>query len=269
MSLPSYAMNQPSFPEMYERHLAAPLFRPWAEILLNELRLSLGDRLLDIACGTGVVARLAQERLGTTEGIVGVDVSPGMLAVAQAVAPEIDWREGNAADLPLREGEIFDVVTCQQGLQFFPDKAPAVAEMRRALRPGGRLGIATWRPLEENVLFHEMHRIGEQHLGPFVDNRHSFGEAAPLEALLRDAGFTQVRVHTISQPVHFEDRQTIARMNAMALVGMSPASKEMSEEQRASTVAAILRDSEPVIERFTDASGVTFEMRSNVATARA
>ena len=129
MSLPSYAMSQQSFPEMYEHWLVGPLFRPFAEVTIDELAPARGDAILDIACGTGIVARVAQERLGGRGHIVGVDVSPGMLGVARAAAPDIDWREGNAGSLPLRDGEEFQVVVCQQGLQFFPDRPAALAEM--------------------------------------------------------------------------------------------------------------------------------------------
>src|SRR5262245_45406857 len=103
MTLPSYAMNQASFPERYEQWLVGSLFRPWAELTLDEVKLSSGDHVLDIACGTGIVARVAKERLGDAGYVVGVDVSPDMLAVARAVAPPIDWREGNAIALPLRD----------------------------------------------------------------------------------------------------------------------------------------------------------------------
>src|SRR5262245_28909838 len=108
-------MKQASFPEMYERWLVNPLFRPWAELTLDEVHLSRGDRVLDIACGTGIVARVARERLGDTGQVVGIDISPDMLAVARAAAPGVDWREGNAAALPLRQRELFDVIVCQQG----------------------------------------------------------------------------------------------------------------------------------------------------------
>src|SRR5437016_12184300 len=118
MSLPSCAMKQASFPEMYGHWLVGPLFLPWAEMTLDEVRLSPDDRVLDIACGTGIVARVAKERLGDAGYVVGIDISPDMLAVARAVAPSIDWREGNASALPLHDGEQFDVVVCQQGLQF-------------------------------------------------------------------------------------------------------------------------------------------------------
>ncbi|MCO5108730.1 MAG: class I SAM-dependent methyltransferase [Burkholderiaceae bacterium] len=138
MSLPAYAMNLSSFPETYERCLVGPLFRPWAETILDDVDLAPGDRVLDVACGTGIVARLARERLGEAGRVVGVDISPAMLAVARTAAPAIDWREGDACALPLRDAEKFDVVVCQQGLQFFPDK-PAGA--RWPPTAGSR-----WRP---------------------------------------------------------------------------------------------------------------------------
>lgn len=269
MNLPSYAMNQPSFPEMYERYLAAPLFRPWAELTLEELELSPGDRFLDIACGTGVVARVAREQLGQAAYIVGIDISPDMLAVARTVAPSIDWREGNANDLPLNDGEQFDVVVCQQGLQFFPDKPAAVAQMRRALAKGGRLAVTTWHSDEENPFFGELRRVAERHLGAITDQRYSFGDAALLEALLGEAGFHDVRLKTISRTIHFDDGAPFLRLNTMALVGMSAAGKAMSEEQRKEVVDAIVSESAPVLPSYSDGSGLAFELRSNLATAKA
>ncbi|TJW75951.1 MAG: methyltransferase domain-containing protein, partial [Mesorhizobium sp.] len=106
-------MGQASFPEMYERWLVGPLFRPWAEVTFDEVKLAPGHRVLDIACGTGIVARVARERLGAAGYVAGIDISPDMLAVARGVAPDIDWRAGNALALPLGDGEQFDVVVCQ------------------------------------------------------------------------------------------------------------------------------------------------------------
>ena len=137
MALPDYAMNLSNFPEMYERFLVGPLFQPWADVLLDRVSLAAGDRVLDVACGTGIVARRAKVRLGEAGQVVGVDVSPQMLTIARDVAPDIDWREGNASALPVGATEKFDVVVCQQGLQFFPDKSAASAQMRAVLAPGG------------------------------------------------------------------------------------------------------------------------------------
>jgi ubiquinone/menaquinone biosynthesis C-methylase UbiE len=135
--------------ELYEQWLVGPLFQPFAEIILDRSGLVAGERVLDVACGTGIVARLATARLAGHGHVVGVDVSPHMLAVARAVDPRIDWREGNASNLPLAAGERFDVVICHQGLQFFPDKPAALLEMRRSADRGARLVVAVWRSLEE------------------------------------------------------------------------------------------------------------------------
>lgn len=268
MTLPSYAMNQATFPEMYERWLVDPLFRPWAEITFEELDLSAGDRVLDIACGTGIVARVAKERLGDAGYIVGIDISSDMLAVARAVAPCIDWREGNANALPLCDGEQFDVVVCQQGLQFFPDKPAAVAQMRRALVKGGRLAVATWRSDDEIPFFRELRRVAERHLGAIADQRYSFGDAAALEALLRDAGFHEVRSRTISRTIQFTDGAPFLRLNTMALVGMSASGKEMGDQERKRVVEEIVRESASTLQPYSDGSGLAFELSTNLATAR-
>jgi ubiquinone/menaquinone biosynthesis C-methylase UbiE len=261
------ATNPTSFPEMYERWLVRALFRPWAEATLDELALTSGDRVLDVACGTGVVARLAAERVGNTGAVVGVDINPQMLAVARALVPGIDWRAGSATALPLQDAEQFSVVVCQQGLQFFADRMAAAREMRRALAAGGRLAVSTWRPDEEIPLFRELRRVAEHHLGAIEDLRHSFGHTAPLESLLRDAGLRDVRVRTRSQTVRFADAAAFARLNTLALTGMSAASRDMSEESRSRLVAAIVSDSATVLRRYTDSTGLAFEISANVATA--
>jgi ubiquinone/menaquinone biosynthesis C-methylase UbiE len=266
MALP---LAQFSFPDIYEQALVGPLFKPFAEFTLDEVGLAAGDRVLDIACGTGIVARLAKERLGATGRVVGVDLSPAMLAVARRVAPDIEWREGDARALPLHDNEPFDVVICQQGLQFVPDKLAAARQMHRALVPGGRLGVSTWRPDDEIPLGRELRRIAERHVGPIVDRRHSYGDSAPLEALLRDAGFRDVRSKTVSRTIRFSDGTVFVRLNAMALVGMSAAGKDMNDEARERMVAAIARDSAEAARQHTDGIGVAFELLSNVATARA
>lgn len=266
MNLPSYAMDQASFPQMYERWLVAPLFRPWAELTVEELGLSAGDRVLDIACGTGIAARVAQRRLGDGARIVGVDISPGMLEVARAAAPGIDWREGSATALPLHDAEQFDAVICQQGLQFFADKPAAAAQMRRALAPGGKLAVSTWRSDDEIPFFRELRLVAQRHLGPIDDQRYGFGDAGPLEALLRDAGFRDVRSRTVTRTMRFDDGASFARMNSMALVGMSAAGKSMDNAERQRVLQAIVNDSAPVLRAYTDAS-LIFELSTNLAIA--
>lgn len=262
------SFDQQSFPDAYEQGLVGPLFRPWVDLIFDEVGLAAGDRLLDIACGTGIVARVAKERVGEAGIVVGVDVSPAMLAVARRVGAGIDWREGDAAALPLRDDEQFDVAACQQGLQFFPDRPGAVQQMRRALAPGGRLAVSTWRPDEEAPFFRDLRHVAERHLGPIMDRRHSFGDAGPIESLLHDAGFREVRSKTLSRTIRFSDASVIVRLNTMALVGMSAAAKSLSDDERQRAAEAVARDSGDVVQRYRDGSGVAFELRTNLTTAR-
>jgi ubiquinone/menaquinone biosynthesis C-methylase UbiE len=268
MILPTYAMEKAIFPQMYERWLVGPLFRPWAELTVEELGVSASDRVLDIACGTGIVARLAQQRLGDAAYIVGIDISPAMLEVARSAAPSIDWRQGSADALPLRDGEQFDVVICQQGLQFFPNKAAAVAQMRRALVRGGKLAVSVWRSDEEIPFFRELRRVAEANLGPITDQRYGYGDVSALEALLRDAGFRDVRSRKLSRTMRFDDGASFVRMNSMALVGMSAAGNSMNDAERHRILETIVTDSAPVLRANTEKC-LVFELSTNLATARA
>ena len=265
----SSALNFSSLAEMYERILVEPLFRPWVDDLLQRAELAAGDRLLDVACGTGIVARVAKERLGAGARVVGVDANAQMLAVARRTAPDIEWREGNAMALPVAAGEQFDVVTCQQGVQFFPDRLAAAREMRRVLAPGGRVVVATWRPLEEVPLFRALHELAERHLGPVTDQRHAFGDSSQLEALLTDAGFSDVRVDVITRQIRAEDPAALLQMNARAIVGMSGAGKAMDEAARARVAALIAAESGQLVTRYRDGAGLAFELKTNAAVGRA
>jgi SAM-dependent methyltransferase len=265
--LPAYAMNRASFPEMYERCLVGPLFRPWAEVLIDQVRLAPGARVLDVACGTGIAARLARERVDGAV-VVGVDLSRPMLEVARTIEPRIDWREGDAAALPVAVGEEFDAVLCHQGLQFFADRAAAAREMRRVLAPDGSLVAATWRHLEENPLFRDLQRIAEPHLGAIADGRFRLGEAAALHDLLAAAGLSDVRVQTLSRVLRFSDGLSFVRMNAMALVGMRATAVSLGDAERDRLLEVIVAESAGVMRSYGDGQSLVFEMSANVATAR-
>jgi ubiquinone/menaquinone biosynthesis C-methylase UbiE len=256
-----------TFTEIYERVLVAPLFRPFAEQLVARLAPTPGDSVIDVACGTGIVARVARERLGAEARIVGVDIAPAMLAVARTVDPTIDWREGNAVSLPVGAAEHFTVLTCHQGLQFVADKPAAIREMRRVLAPGGRVAIATWRSLEDTPGVRELNAIAERQVGPIVDSRHSLGDASVLQALLVDAGFSDVSVGTLAHDVRFADGALFARLNAMAVIGMSEAGKAMSETQRGELAGRIAAESQQVIAKATTNGTFVLPLTANIATA--
>ena len=258
-----------SFPEIYERILVKPLFRPFAEQLLARVTPHRGDTLIDIACGTGIVARVARERLGPEARIVGVDVAPPMLAVARTVDPTIDWREGNAMSLPASASEQFTILTCHQGLQFLPDKPAAIREMRRVLAPGGRLAVATWLPLQDLPDMLALNAVAERHLGPITDSRHSFGDAHALKRLLADGGFSDVTVETATHDVLFPDGVLFARLNAMAVMGMTDKGKAMGEAERGELAGRIAAESQDAVARATKNGMFVLPLATNVAVARA
>lgn len=149
--------DQPKFegmdPEAYERRSVGIIFGKMAHVFLEHVPVNKGDRVLDVACGTGIVARLAARRVGTDGFVTGIDINAEMLGLAKSLVPadgaRIEWREGDAVKMPFEEGD-FDVVMCQQGLQFFPDKTAALSEMYRILVDGGHLGICVWKSTEHN-----------------------------------------------------------------------------------------------------------------------
>jgi ubiquinone/menaquinone biosynthesis C-methylase UbiE len=258
---------QIGFPELYERELVKPLFEPWAQRLVRALDLAPDDRFLDVACGTGIVARIAQTHIDAASSVVGVDVNPAMLEVARRIAPDIDWRSGDAATLPVTADEQFDAIACQQGLQFFPDRDRAAAEMRRVLAPGGRLAVSTWRSDDEMPVLRELRAIAEQRVGPINDRRHSLARSDELEQLLQRVGFRDVRVEANTQTIRFSDGSAFVFLNAMALVGMSAGARDLTDEARAELVNAITADSQQVIDANSDHAGFAYEIGANIAMA--
>jgi len=133
----------------YESYMVPTLFGPRARILVQAADVKPGERVLDVGCGTGIVAREIASRLGATPAVSGVDLSPNMLAVATAAATRmgltIEWREGNAEQLPFHDAA-FDLVLCQFALMFVADKAAALSEMRRVVTGNGRVLISVWQP---------------------------------------------------------------------------------------------------------------------------
>jgi ubiquinone/menaquinone biosynthesis C-methylase UbiE len=215
------------------------------------------------------VGRLARHRLGPDAPIAGVDASPAMLTIARRADSTIDWRAGNAMALPVPPDEHFSMVTCHQGLQFFPDKVQAVREMRRVLAPGGRVAIATWRSIADLPFATDLHAVAERHLGPVIDVRHSFGDPDAFPPLLAAGGFSDVRVETLSEIVRGIDAPTYARLNAMAIVGMSADAKARSDDRRAELIDRVAADSLGVLERYTLDGVFQFTLAANLATARA
>src|SRR6478735_390970 len=159
-----------SAPEVYERELIPAVFGPWAPILIQLADPKPGDRVIDIACGTGIVARIAAARVGPSGAVVGVDLNPGMLNVARSLentddAASVQWQEASADKLPFPDGS-FNVAYCQLGLQFFADRPAALREMRRVLSTKGRLAVMVWCGIQESPGFERFAGILERRVSP-------------------------------------------------------------------------------------------------------
>jgi ubiquinone/menaquinone biosynthesis C-methylase UbiE len=209
----SFAGASRSAMQVYDDVLVPRVFEPWAALLADLLRIAPGESALDVACGPGSVARVASERVGAGGHVTACDLSPAMLALAKAKPPvdrgaAITYLEGPADRLPV-DGAAFDVVTCQQGLQFFPDRPAAVAEMQRALRPGGRVGVAVWTEIERSPTMRALSDAVEQVAGPELAERYrrgpwGFTDAGQLGELLEHGGFQDVEVSKHVLPVSYE-----------------------------------------------------------------
>jgi SAM-dependent methyltransferase len=224
-----------------------------------------------VACGPGSVARLEAAAVGPHGRVTGVDLSPSMLAIARAkpVAPDaapIEYLEAPAGELPVAD-ESFDAATCQQGLQFFPDRHAALAEMRRALRPGGRVGIALWADIEETPLFSALERAIREVAGDDLADRYRGGPwglsgADDLRELLEQAGFSGVRVTHQSLPFVIEGGAN-RLVSTLAASGIASELDALSPTQQQRLRDAVARN----VEVVTVEGALQSEASANVAFA--
>ena len=229
--------------ELFERYLVPLITAKWAEDLLDRAQPREGEAVLDIGCGTGIVARLAARRMGRGS-VTGLDLNAGMLAVARKVPTEgaaIIWIEGSALDLPFPP-DTFDVVVCQQGLQFFPDQRKALGEMRRVLKGGGRAALSVYSRIERtpgaNAFVLALDDVLSGDASRIKRGEHSFTDAAQLETLLRDSGFNAVDLQTVEQTIVFPSVLDYVRFQLLA-TPMTVLMKDRTEAQREAIISSV------------------------------
>ncbi len=191
--------------ETYDSYLVPAVFEPWSRELIRRAQVWKGDRVLDVACGTGIVAcRIA----ATGATVTGLDPASDRLARAKLRAADegvaVKWIEGSAEALPVRS-PAFDLVTCQHGLQFVGDRALALREMRRVIVPGGRVAIAVWCAIEHQGAYAVLDEVAHRHTGKRYVEPFSMADPAALQKQLTDAKFAAVAVDTVTRQVRVPD----------------------------------------------------------------
>lgn len=196
MPTASYREYSGTAAELYQSFFVPTIATPVSGELLRTADLRAGERVVDVACGTGIITRAAAEQVGQTGTVTAVDLAPDMLEVAKvtpAAGAPIEWHQADASSLPVPDAS-FDVALCQMGLMFMDDRISALAELHRVLTPGGRVVINT--PGRIQPLFKAMEQAIVDHIGPelgaFVSAVFSMHDPAALAGLLGDAGFTDV-----------------------------------------------------------------------------
>jgi ubiquinone/menaquinone biosynthesis C-methylase UbiE len=255
--------------ELYERYAVKYFIGPWAPGLVAAAALQPGQRVLDVACGTGVVAHLAASKVRPTGHVTGLDINAGMLAVARSLAlpigTSVTWVEGSAVAMDLPDAS-FQVVLCQQGLQFFPDKLAALRQMRRVLVPDGRVLLSVWK--SEGPYNAAVGDALEQHVGTEAATKYRASRVVPdaeeLDRLLLAAGFRDVSIRPSVMTVRLPsiDSFVLNHLSALPVAGAVAALNEKERAALASQVRAALQ-------AYADNGGVAVPDQTNIAIAHA
>ncbi len=253
--------------EIYESCLVPAYFAEWAEILVSGTSPAPGATVLDVACGTGIVARTAAPIVGENGKLVGLDLNPGMLSVAreetQATNVDSEWHEASAVNMPFPHNA-FDNVYCQCGIMFFPDRPAAMKEMHRVLAPGGHLSASVWRSLKRTPGFAALESAMAKHVSDdaaaIVRSPFSIDTPKELAALAENAGFNNVRVRLESRMVRFPSVEAFFDSYTR---GSPLAAHVAGLRDREAAVAGMKED----LNAYLDHDGLAFPIEGLIVTA--
>jgi SAM-dependent methyltransferase len=257
-------------PEAYEHFLVPHIFRPWAAAVIDRAGGLSGQRILDVATGTGIGARLAAIASGPTGHVTGIDMDPQALevaarsAVGHAAAP-INWIEANAVAMPLVD-ESFETAFCLEGLQFFPDRVAGLTEIRRVLVSGGRLFVSCWAALADNPGYHAISEGLRRFCSEAAARLPPFSLSDPDELARagQAAGFASVAVHR--QEVFLTAPSATDFVDWIAAGGptMRHSIAQLSAEKREDFLGFI----EQFLAPYTGSEGLRLPSARNILTAR-
>jgi SAM-dependent methyltransferase len=255
--------------ETYERFMVPPLFAPCARQLVEAAGVGPGSRVLDVGCGTGVVARHAAARVGPGGAVAGLDASPAMLAVARRVAAEegarIDWHEGRAERLPFPAGA-FDRVLCQFALMFVADRAAAATEMHRVLATGGQVAVSVFQELDRHPFYRALDEAIRRRLGESgVADIFTLGDGHALAASLGRAGFRDVRLVPLAVTARFPDPDRFLAGEIDVDTASIPAMQHLEAGARRALTAALREDLRGPLAAVTEGGAVVLPFHGHMA----
>jgi ubiquinone/menaquinone biosynthesis C-methylase UbiE len=269
MARPEHWQVQDNEAELYERHLVPAVTALWAADLVARVDVRAGDRVLDVACGTGAVARTAHERIGSAGSVTGLDINPAMLAVAQSRSAGVRFVRGSALALPFDDGA-FDVALCQLGLQFFPNRSAALAEMRRVLSDGGRLGVSVYGPIEHNPGTLALAQALDHHLGTGASQtkraEHVLAYPALVEKLAADAGFADITITTETKLVRFASAPEWVNVQLTATPLASLLAEQLARPGMTERITSSVVDA---LQRYEVSDGLEFPVEAHILLAHA
>ena len=191
-------------PDIYERYIVPAFSGAWAEDMVRRAKLKDGDRILDVACGTGIVSRRVYEVMGNRVNLRGVDVNEAVLEKGRDICIRngilVNFHQGSAGELPFEDTSA-EVVLCQQGLQYFPDQTEALADIHRVLVPGGRAVFSVWRPLEYSPFYQALHRALERYVNKTAADMlaaaYALGDPGKVRELFTSSGFSDIEIRLV------------------------------------------------------------------------
>ena len=248
--------------ELFQRDIVPRITSLWAKDLVDRACVRVGESVLDVACGTGVVTRLAALRSGNGR-VVGLDLNSDMLRVARGVAHadgmSIEWCEGSALALPFEDGA-FAIVLCQLGLQFFPDKSLALHEMARVLSFGGRLLLSVFTSIERTPVAHVFANPSAKRA------EHAFSDSDRLAQLAADAGLKNVVVVPVTQTIRLPSALDYVRLQLTATPQARLLSK-MTAQERDAVIQVIAQDLASALGSVGSTGEISSAQECNVLTA--
>ena len=261
--------NNPA--ETYESYMVPTLFGPWAEVLIRSAQPRPGERVLDVACGTGIVARRVAPIVGENGSVVGLDLNPDMLAVARSAAEReglaIQWHEGQAEHLPFSDASFY-LVLCQFGVMFFADRRAALREMHRVVRFGGRIALSVWQGLDRHPFYQALDEAIQRRLGMSgVQDIFVLGDANELRTLLEDAGFRVVTIEPVAMTARFPNPEVFLAGEIDVDTAAIPAMQHLDRQARKEVTAAIREDMEVPLRAATEDEHVVLPFHAHVARA--